>query len=182
MRRVKGPREGGPSPWPLERSHPSLFMSKAPIPYPRLPVAASRRRRPTRQKQVGSTAALVIIAQNWKQLECSYQQMNRETRCCGSILWNIQLSSVQCSRLVMSDPLFLHGLQVSLFTTNLRSLPKLMSTESVMRSNRLILCFPLLLLPSIFPSIRVFSSESALCIRWPNIGVSVSTSVLPMNT
>ena len=48
--------------------------------------------------------------------------------------------------------------------------------------NHLILCHPLLLLPSIFPSIRVFSNESGLHIRWPNIGVSASTSVLPMNT
>ena len=51
--------------------------------------------------------------------------------------------------------------------TNSRSLPKLMSIESVMPSNHLILCCPLLLLPSIFPSIRVFSNESALLIRWP---------------
>ena len=54
--------------------------------------------------------------------------------------------------------------------------------RSVMPSNHLILCCPLLLLPSIFSSIRVFSNESALRIRWPNIGVSASTSVLPMNT
>ena len=54
--------------------------------------------------------------------------------------------------------------------------------ELVMPSNHLFLCRPLLLLPSIFPSIRVFTNESALCIRWPNIGVSFSTSVFPMNT
>ena len=57
--------------------------------------------------------------------------------------------------------------QASLSITNSRSLPKLMSIESVMPSNHLILCCPLLLLPSIFPSIRVFSNESALHIRWP---------------
>ena len=57
--------------------------------------------------------------------------------------------------------------QASLFITNFQSLLKLMLTESVMPSNHLILCCPLLLLPSIFPSIRVFSNESALCIRWP---------------
>ena len=57
--------------------------------------------------------------------------------------------------------------QASLSVTNSRSLFKLMSIESVMPSNRLILCHPLLLLPSIFPSIRVFSHELALCIRWP---------------
>ena len=57
--------------------------------------------------------------------------------------------------------------QASLAITNSRSLLKLMSIESVMPSNHLILCHPLLLLPSIFSSIRVFSNESALCIRWP---------------
>ena len=69
----------------------------------------------------------------------------------------------------MSDSVRHHGLQHTcrLSITNCRSLPKLMSIESVMASNHLILCHPLLLLPSIFPSIRVFSNESALCIRWP---------------
>ena len=57
--------------------------------------------------------------------------------------------------------------QASLFLTVSWSLLKLMSIELVMPSNNLILCRPLLLLPSIFPSIRIFSSESALCIRWP---------------
>ena len=59
------------------------------------------------------------------------------------------------------------ALQASLSITNSQSLPKLMSIESVMPSNHLILCHPLLLLPSIFPSIRVFSNESVLHIRWP---------------
>ena len=58
-------------------------------------------------------------------------------------------------------------LQAFLSITNSRSLLKLMSIESVMPSNHLILCHPLLLLPSTFPSIRVFSNELALCIRWP---------------
>ena len=69
--------------------------------------------------------------------------------------------------------------QASLSITNLRSLLKLMSIESVMPSNHLILCRPLLLLPSIFPSIRVFSDESALHIRWPkywNFSFSISPS------
>ena len=57
--------------------------------------------------------------------------------------------------------------QVSLFITNSQSLLKLMTISSVMPSNHLILCHPILLLPSIFPSIRVFSSESVLHIRWP---------------
>ena len=57
--------------------------------------------------------------------------------------------------------------QASLSITNSRSPPKPMSIESVMLSDHLILCRPLLLLPSIFPSIRVFSNESVLCVRWP---------------
>jgi len=57
--------------------------------------------------------------------------------------------------------------QASLSITNFWSLLQLMSIESVMPSNPLILCRPLLLLPSIFPSIRAFSNESVLCIRWP---------------
>ena len=57
---------------------------------------------------------------------------------------------------------------------------KLMSIESVMLSNYLIVCHPLLL-TSIFPNIRVFSNESVLCVRWPNIRASASTSVLPVN-
>ena len=73
-------------------------------------------------------------------------------------------------------------LQASLSIINSRIPPKPMSIVSVMPFNRLILCHPLLLLPSIFPSISVFSSESALHIRWPSIGVSASTPVLPMNT
>ena len=74
-----------------------------------------------------------------------------------------------------------HRMPASLSITNSWSLPKLMSIELVMPSNHLIFCHPLLLLPSIFHIIRVFSNESALHIRWTNIGVSASTSVLPMN-
>ena len=70
----------------------------------------------------------------------------------------------------------------SLSITNSWSLPKFMSIESVMPSNHLILCCPFLFLPSIIPSIRVFSNESVLHIRWPKDWVSASTSVLPMNT
>ena len=72
--------------------------------------------------------------------------------------------------------------QASLSISNSWSPLKSMSIESVMQSNRLILCRPLLLLLSFFSSIRVFSDESALCIRCQSIGVSASTSVLPMNT
>ena len=70
--------------------------------------------------------------------------------------------------------------QASLSITNSQSLPKLMSIESVMPSNHLILCRPLLLPPSIFPSIRVFSNESVLRIRWPKYW-SFSFSISPSN-
>ena len=70
--------------------------------------------------------------------------------------------------------------QASQSFTISRSLLKLMSIKSVMTSNHLILCHPLLLLPSIIPSIRVFSNESALCIRWPNYW-SFSFSISPSN-
>ena len=70
--------------------------------------------------------------------------------------------------------------QASLSFTISWSLLKVMSFESVMPSNHLILCHPLLLLPSIFPNIRVFSSESVLCIRWPKYW-SFSFSISPPN-
>ena len=70
--------------------------------------------------------------------------------------------------------------KASLSITNSRSLLKLMSIESVMPSNHLILCPPLLLLPSIFPKIKIFSNESALRIRWPKYW-SFSFSISPFN-
>ena len=70
--------------------------------------------------------------------------------------------------------------QASLYITNSRSLLKLMSIESVIPFNHLILCRPLLFLPSIFPNIMVFSSESALHIRWPKYW-SISFSISPSN-
>ena len=80
----------------------------------------------------------------------------------------LQFSSVQSlSRVQLFSTPWTAARQASLSITNSRSLPKFMSIESVMPSSHLILCRPLLLLPSIFPSIRVFSNESALCIRWP---------------
>ena len=79
-----------------------------------------------------------------------------------------QFSSVQSlSHVQLLGTPWTAARQASLSITNSRSLPKLMSIESMMPSNHLILCRPLFLLPSIFPSIRVFSSESLLCIRWP---------------
>ena len=86
---------------------------------------------------------------------------------------NIMFSSVQFSHSVMSDSLQPHGQQYA----NSRSLLKLMSIALVMPSNHLILCHPLLLQPSIFPSIRVYSNESVLRIKWPKYrGFSFSIS------
>ena len=79
-----------------------------------------------------------------------------------SVQYSVQ--SLSCVRLFAIP--WTAACQASLSITNSWSLPKLMSIESVMPSNRLILCYPLLL-PSILPSIRVFSNESAVCIKWP---------------
>ena len=83
-------------------------------------------------------------------------------------VWHGTYLHYQFSSVAQSFPtLRPHGLQASLSITNSQSLLKPLSIESVMPSNHLIFCHPLLLLPSIFPSIRVFSNESALRITWP---------------
>ena len=71
--------------------------------------------------------------------------------------------------------------QTPLSSTISQNLLQFMSIQSVILTNHLILCHPLLLLPSIFLSMRVFSNDSALCIRWQSIGASTSASVLPKN-
>ena len=92
--------------------------------------------------------------------------------------------SVQFSSVTQSCPLFAtprtSALQASLSITNSQSSPKLMCIESVMPSSHLILCRPLLLLPPILPSIRVFSNESTLCMRWPKYW-SFSFNISPSN-
>ena len=92
-----------------------------------------------------------------------------------------QFSSVQLlSRIQLFVTPWIAALQPSLSITNSWSLPKLMSIKSVMPSSHLILCHPLLLLPSIPPSIRVFSNESTVCMRWPKYW-SFSFSISPSN-
>ena len=92
-----------------------------------------------------------------------------------------QFSSVQLlSHVQLFETPWTGARQASLSVTNSGSLLKLMSIESVMPSNHLILCSPLLLPPSIFPSIRVFSNESALHIRWPKYQ-SFNFSISPSN-
>ena len=104
--------------------------------------------------------------------DCIIQQVNN---------FVYQFSSVQslsCIRLFATP--WTVARQASLPITNFRSLPKLMSIELVMPSNHLILCHPLLLPTSIFPSIRAFSDESVLYIRWPKYW-SFSFNISPSN-
>ena len=96
------------------------------------------------------------------------------------MILQVQFSSFHFSRICLFATPWTAALQASLSITNSQSLLKLMSIESVMPSNHLILCWPLLLLSLIFPSIRVFSNESVPHIRWPKYG-SFSFSINPSN-
>ena len=103
------------------------------------------------------------------------------TRLLKMKMYGFQFSSVQSlSRVRLFVTPWTAACQASLSITNSWSLPILMSNKSVMPSNHLMLCHPLLLLPSVFPSIRVFSNESALRIRWPKYW-SLSFSISPSN-
>ena len=98
-----------------------------------------------------------------------------------SIFFKMNFSSVQLlSHVQLFATLWTAACQASLSIIKSRSPPKTMSIESVMPSNHLILCRPLLLLPYIFPSIRVFFKESALHIRWPKYW-SFSFNISPSN-
>ena len=105
------------------------------------------------------------------------EEEERNDLSCSSIIL-IQNQSVQLlSPVRLFATPWTAALQVPLSVTNSQSLLKLMSIESAMPSNHLILCRPLLLLPQIFPSIRVFSNESVFCMRWPKFwGFSISPS------
>ena len=99
-----------------------------------------------------------------------------------SLCPSVQFSSVQSlSHVLLFVTPWTAACQASLSIINSQGVLKLTIIESVMPSNCLILCCPLLPPTSIFPSTRVFSNESALHIRWPSIRVSASASVLPMN-
>ena len=101
--------------------------------------------------------------------------------CHQSKQWGLLCSSVQSlSHVRLSVTPWTAAHEASLSFTNSQSLLKLMSIKSVMPSNRLILCFPLLLPPSIFPNIRAFSNESVLSIRWPKYWSS-SFNISPSN-
>ena len=116
-------------------------------------------------------------------LLCSFPSMVRKNNCFLLYSWldPAQFSSVQSlSRVQLFVTPWNTARQASLSITNSQSLLKLMSIESVMPSSHLILHCPLLFLPPIPPSIRVFSNQSILCMRWPtywNFGFSISPSV-----
>ena len=124
---------------------------------------------------------------NWQTLEIRcfveffFKPVYQHITALLSVFLGIQFSSVQSlSHVWLFATPWTTAHQASLSVTNSQSLPKLKSIESVMPSNHFILCRPLLLLPSIFPSIRVFSNESTLCIRWPKYW-SFSFNISPYN-
>ena len=106
---------------------------------------------------------------------CCWDHLASRSHCGIIISVQFSLSSVQ----LLATP-WTAARQASLSITNSRSLPKLMSIESVIPSNHLILCRPLLLPSSVFPSMRVFSNESVLLIRWPEYW-SFSFNISPSN-
>jgi len=124
----------------------------------------------------------LIIAKIWKQPICpSAVEWINVIKQSSIVHPDIQFSSIpSLSHVRLFATPWTPACQASLSITNSQSPPKPMSIESMMPSNNLILCRPLLLLPLIFPSIRVFSNESALHIRWPKYW-SFSFSISPSN-
>ena len=127
-----------------------------------------------------NTTPFHLLSKIIEQLTFSTVTFNRS----DSYLYIIKFHSVQFILVTQSCPILCNPMTRSMPGLPVHhhswSSPKLMSTELVMPSNHLILCRPLLLLPSIFPSIRVFSNESALRIRWPKYW-SFSFSISPSN-
>ena len=108
----------------------------------------------------------------WRQAWC-------ENALTGTSVWHLLSLFSHCRVRLFATPCAA-ALQAPLTFTISQSLLRLMSIKLVMSSNHLILCCPLLLLPSIFPSIRVFSNELALCIRWPKYWI-FNFSISPFN-
>ena len=132
------------------------------------------------------SAESIHITSWWKQVPgtthvepLQWQEMRKVTSHTYEKYWKTEFSSVQSlSRVQLFATPWIAAHQASLSISNSQSPPKPMSIESVMPSNYISLCHPLLLLPSIFPSIRVFSNESDLLIRWPK-NWSFSCSISP---
>ena len=120
-------------------------------------------------------AAIHRVAKSWTRLS-NWTELTE-------LLFSLSLAPLVlccCSQSLSHVWLFATPQQVSLSFTNFRNLLKFMSIDLMVPSNHLILCCPLFLLPSIFPRIRVFPNESALCIRWPKYW-SFSFSISPSN-
>ena len=132
-----------------------------------------------------------IMAESEEELKSLLMKVNEDSEKVG-LKFNIQKTKIMASVPISSHQSLSHvrlfstpwttARQASLSITNSWSLLKLISIGSVMPSNHLILCCPLLLLPSIFPSIRVFQMSQLFASSGQSIGISASTSVLPMNT
>ena len=132
------------------------------------------------QLQLGPCVSVICVMVHFRNKWIIGGNMNSHSST-GKSIWLHQFSSVQSlSRIWLFATPWTSVRQASLSITNSRSLPKLMSIKLVMPSSHLILCRPFLLLPSIFPSIRVFSNESTLHIRWPKYW-SFNFSISPSN-
>ena len=116
-----------------------------------------------RQLSPDTSLGQILLFMTWETQLRKYAFLNTTTT---DTKGSVQFSSVTQSCPTLCNP-WTAARQASLSITNSQSLSKLKSIELVMPSNHLILCRPLLLLPSTFPNIRVFSNESVLCIRWP---------------
>ena len=129
-------------------------------------------------KWLGSYARFWVYGEKFENTIFYEDRIHVENEVCWCL---IQFNSVQSlHRIRLFAIPWTAACQAFLSITNSWSLPKVISIESVMLSNHLILCHPLLPLPSIFPSIRVFSNESALCIRWTKYW-SFSFNISPSN-
>ena len=111
--------------------------------------------------EVGTTEYSWEIIETWPKYHILYKNLGTVSK------WTISSFQFSCSVMSVSLQPWTAAHQFSLSITNSLSLLKFMSIRLMMPSNNLILCHPFLLLPSVFPSIRVFSNESVLCIRWP---------------
>ena len=115
------------------------------------------------------------------ELECTFGKTKEGQSALGQVHCRIQFSSVwTLSRIQLFVTPWTAARQASLSINNSQSLLKLMSIQLVMPSNHLILCCPLLFLPSIFPNIRAFANGSVLCIRWPKYW-SFNFTISPSN-
>ena len=115
----------------------------------------------------------------WTYLQSKNRVMNVETILMNTKGGNFVIQSLSCVQLFVTP--WTAACQASYPSLSPWVCSNSMSIELVMPAKHLILCLPLLLLPSIFPTIGVFSSESALCIRWPEYWTATSGSTLPMN-